>query len=649
MCGICGIVMRDSEQPVEHGLIERMTDSLVHRGPDAGDVHVDGQVALGHRRLRIIDLSERGAQPMTNEDGSVYITYNGEVYNFAELRHDLERRGHQFRSRTDTEVIVHLYEDHGPDCVAMLRGMFAFAIWNSRRRTLLLARDRIGIKPLYYHLNEGRIAFASEMRALLALPDVERQIDADAVDAYLTTLFVPGSRSVFTGVEKLPPGSYGVWQDGRFSVSRYWQPDDSPDRRRDEADLDHLQALLEDAVRARLVSDVPLGIFLSGGIDSGLVTALASRVSPDPVKTFTISFEGHELDEAPYARMVSERYGTEHTETTLSAGALSPELVVKLADHLDEPFADASTIPTFLLCEATRQQVTVALAGDGGDELFAGYQHHDSFARVADMQRRFPRAIRRVIGAIGRHVVRPGAARIGSSHMRRAAKSAEWLGLSAGELVVASTAYALGDEKRSLYGPRMADVTPDSSTLDWIESSIEGHAAEPRLATCLAASLRTALVDDMLVKVDRMSMYHALEVRVPVLDTSVVDYASTIREGALLRGGVGKRPLRRLAERLLPAELVSRPKQGFHAPLDALGSPGFSELLHDTLSESRIRDQGYFDPRAVSDLVTHFEDKRDRFRGRMSRYQVNHRLWSLFMFTLWHDRYAARPTTGVSR
>ena len=616
-----------------------MRDSLSHRGPDNAGIFTADSVGLGHRRLSIIDLTPDGAQPMANEDGSIHITYNGEVYNFLELRGDLEARGHHFRSRTDAEVVLHLYEEHGADCVHKLRGIYAFAIWDVRTRTLVLARDRIGVKPLYYHIDGNRIAFASELRALLVLPDTPRDIDLDAVDAYMGMLFVPGSRSIYRKIEKLPPASYAVWQDGKLTTEEYWNLSRTHDDKRQSVDLDDLQGRLEASIKEQLVADVPLGVFLSGGIDSGLVTALASRTSADPVKTFTVSFRGSDLDEAPYARLVSEQYGTDHTEMSLSSSEFNTDLVLKLATHFDEPFADASAIPMFLLSEMTRRHVTVALAGDGGDELFAGYDHHTSFARIVALQQKVPALLHRSVSSIGRVILGSLANVSGSERLRRYAKAADWLNLDTLHLIARTAMYWTPRDRRSLYAERMHGIDPDSCVVSWLSERCENWPVDNDISTCFYANIRTTLVDDMLVKTDRTSMYHALEVRVPVLDHRLVEYASTLRVSDLMSNGVGKLPLRRLANRLLPKELVDRPKQGFHVPLDILRNPGFSELIRDTLSIDRIRQQGFFRPESVQKAVNDYFAPDTALRGRISRYQVNHRLWSLLMFGLWYDRY----------
>lgn len=652
MCGICGVVHNDLCKPVDPGLLERMRDTLTHRGPDDAGLHVAGGVGLAQRRLSIIDLSPDGRQPMSNEDGTVWITYNGEVYNFREARRELEAKGHRFRSRTDTEVIIHLYEELGPECVTQLRGMFAFAIWDDRRKRLMLARDRLGIKPLYYHHDSKHLIFGSELRALLCHPDVPREVDPPAVDSYLSLLYVPGSQTIFRHVAKLPAGSYGIWQEGRLVLTRYWDVPKTEESGRREVDLDELQGRMEEAVRIRLVSDVPLGVFLSGGMDSSLVTALAARVSPDPVRTFTVSFQGSTLDEAPYARMVSERYGTRHTETVLGGGELSVDLVMRLAAHFDEPFADASAIPTYLLSETTRRHVTVALAGDGGDELFAGYEHHVSYERITAWQRRLPGVLRAGVAGLAETGLEPLGRMWHSHSVRRLSKAAAWVNLPPLELVARLGTYWGAEDKRRLYGPRMEGTTVGAGVASWFAERCSAWPVENDLATCLYANLRTSLCDDMLVKVDRTSMYHALEVRVPLLDHPLTEYAFTLAPGALLRDGMGKLPLRRLAERLLPRELVNRPKQGFHVPLDFLAGPAFSAFIHDALHPDRIREEGFFRPEAVAATLSAFEDRTDEFKGQVSRYQINHRLWSLLMFSLWHDAFAGEsltPAVGIAQ
>ena len=394
---------------------------------------------------------------------------------------------------------------------------------------------------------------------------------------------------------------------------------------------------------------MPLGVFLSGGIDSGLVTALAARVSPDPVKTFTISFRDTPLDESAYARQVSERYGTQHTETVLEPDALGIDLVQRLGAHFDEPFADASAIPMYLLSETTRAHVTVALSGDGGDELFAGYQLNQSYTRIAAMQSAVPRMLRPAVSATARHGIEPLARLLRSERLRRVAKAGGWVGSSPLDLIVQLGSYWVDREKRRLYGPRMKDVAIGEHAGCWMARRCGEWPVRPDLKTCLYAELRTTLADDMLVKADRMSMYHALEIRVPLLDHHVVEHAFSLDADEFLRGSTGKLPLRDLARRLLPEGLVDRPKQGFHVPLESLGGDKLASFARDTLNSDRMRRDGFFAPEAAEELIVAYEDRHERGRGNVSRYQINHRLWSLLMFTMWLDSWSGGSPSAADR
>jgi asparagine synthase (glutamine-hydrolysing) len=620
MCGIVGI--GSATQCLEPALVGAMRETLRHRGPDDAGTwqSADGQVCLGHRRLAVIDLSPGGHQPMVDGRGQLVVTFNGEIYNYRALRHDLEKRGHQFRTASDTEIILEAYRAWGSACLQQFNGMFAFCLYDAGRGCLFLARDRAGEKPLFYRHARGRLTFASELKALLADPDCPRRVDRRALDCYLAFGYVPGSLCILEGVHKLPAG-HALSYDLRTGAQRVWPYWTLPERKAgpcpDRAALvDELDGLLLDAVRLRLAADVPVGIMLSGGIDSSLVTAMAARVSARPVKTFTISFPGHPRhDEACYARLVARHFGTEHVE--LPAAAVSVELLPELACQYDEPMADSSMVPTYLVSRLIRQHATVALGGDGADELFGGYPSY-SWLRLLDRAHRvLPRAVRGLIGAC--------AARF-------------WpLGLRGRN-------YLLGLRHDIPYGVACAGLFFDSLSRRRLLAPLgrggpgpDGAAEAYKVALCqpgqsvlqqgTAVDFKTYLADDILVKVDRASMLASLEVRAPWLDPRIIELAfarvpdelrATRRESKILP--------RSLAARLLPPQLDLRRKQGFVLPMDNWFRGPWGRYMESVLmADSR----SWFN----RDLVR-------RLLARQRRGYVNgHRLFSLTMFELWRHHY----------
>jgi asparagine synthase (glutamine-hydrolysing) len=625
MCGIAGFVNRDG-RPADRGALERMTATLAHRGPDGSGAFVAGPAALGHRRLAIIDRAG-GAQPMANEDLSVWVSYNGELYNEPALRAELRARGHAFRTASDTEALVHLYEDHGPDFVGRLNGMFALALWDARRARLVLARDRMGQKPLFYaEAGDGALVFGSEPKALLAHPGVGRRLDRLGLARYLFYEYVPAPHSIWDGVRKLPAAHLLVWEGGRATVARYWRtplPSGVP-LRFDEA-AERFWDVFRAAVGRHRRADVPLGVFLSGGVDSSSVAAALTELEPAAgVRTFSIGFDDPSFDESGWAQAVARHLGTDHRERTCSAATVL-DLLPAVASWLDEPMGDASILPTHLLSRFAREEVTVVLGGDGADELLAGYP---TFAaeRAAGLFRRLPRPARSLAGqAVGRLPVDHGNLSFDfqlKQFLRGAAAPAalahqRWLGSFSGPEIAA----LLGDDADRT----LLDV--EAEHLDRAAALAPG--ADP-LTRSLALYQDTYLPEDILTKVDRASMACGLEVRAPFLDAELVDALAALPARFKYGRGRTKRLLKRAAADKLPAPILGRPKKGFGIPVARWLRGPLAALLDDLLGPDRLARQGLFRPGEVARRVReHRAGARDHRKP----------LWTLLMFQLWHDRW----------
>jgi asparagine synthase (glutamine-hydrolysing) len=623
MCGIAGFV--DSSDSAGRrwtdeasGLVHRMCRVIRHRGPDDEGVMVDNGAALGMRRLSIIDLST-GHQPIHNEDRSVWIVFNGEIYNFLELRDELERHGHRFYTATDTETIVHAYEQWGKGAIGRLRGMFGLAIWDGRTKSLLLARDRIGIKPLHYAAVGGRLYFGSEIKSLLCAPDLVQELDLAALDHYLSYLYTPPDSTIFSRISKLPPGCTLTWRDGRAEVERYWAlPPEEAFRGTEQDAVAQLEAVLTDAVRSHLISDVPLGAFLSGGIDSSLVVGLMSKISNGRVKTFSIGFDEPAFDELIHARRVAEHFGTEHHEAVVRPDAVG--ILDRLISHFDEPFADASAIPTWYVSEMARQHVTVALSGDGGDELFGGYDRYLPHARVAAFDRFSPRQARRVAAMAAAWL--PHGAR-GKNFLRH-------VGLDERGRYLDAIRFYSSDEKPALLTEdvRRAMIGSDP------EASLARHFLRFEALSWPSQMMRfdaeTYLPEDVLTKVDRMSMAHSIESRVPLLDNDVISFAASLPAAMKIKNGRRKHVLKEVAAALLPDDILARRKQGFGVPLGVWFRGNLRELFADTLLSPRSLQRGYFQPAFVRRIVAdHLAGRRDHTL----------RLWQLVIFERWLQQY----------
>jgi asparagine synthase (glutamine-hydrolysing) len=628
MCGIAGFVESSaSDAPFDpessRTLVHRMCDVIRHRGPDDEGLWAGEGVALGMRRLSIIDLST-GRQPIHNEDRTVWVVFNGEIYNFMSLRRTLEQAGHVFYTSTDTEVIVHAYEQWGTNAISMLRGMFGLAIWDTRSRTLLVARDRMGIKPMHYATVNGRLYFGSEIKSLLEAPGLSRDLDMDAVDHYLSFLYTPRDGSIFKSVRKLPPGHLLIWTRGTATIEQYWELSATEGYRGSEADaVEQLQTVLTDAVRSHLVSDVPLGAFLSGGVDSSLVVGLMNATSSGRVKTFSIGFNEPAFDELDHARRVARHFNTDHHEFVVEPDAVG--ILDKLVSHFDEPFADSSAIPTWYVSEMARRHVTVVLSGDGGDELFGGYDRYLPHPHVAAFDRYSPPGARR-IAAMAASTLPHGVR--GKNFLRHVGRD------DRGRYLDAIRFFGT-DEKPALLTMDARRRMRGFDAERQLARHFERYAQLPWPSQMMRFDAETYLPEDVLTKVDRMSMAHSIESRVPLLDNDVVAFASALPVSMKIKGGRRKHVLKEVAATMLPRDLLDRRKQGFGIPLGVWFRGHLRELFADTLLASASLQRGYFRPEFVRQLVSeHMAGKRDHTL----------RLWQLVVFERWHQQYADRQT-----
>ena len=633
MCGITGWANLDSHVPPPpgaHDLLHSMCERMVHRGPDSEGLFVSGSVALGMRRLAIIDLIT-GEQPAFNEDKSVAVILNGEIYNYRELRTELEKRGHTFRSASDTEVLPHLYEEYGDEMTRELNGMFAFALWDSKRRRLLIARDRFGEKPLYWGVFRNTLLFASEPKVLLAHPAVKPSLNLQALRHYLSFDYVPAPLSIYSGINKLPAAHKLTLEDGSVNVECYWRlsykaPDPLPS---EQEAAEHLLELMADAVRMRLVSDVPLGVLLSGGVDSSTVAALAVRASSEAVKTFSISFAEASFDESAYARGVAKFLGTDHHEERLSAN-LAANLVSEIGAWMDEPFSDPSLVPTYLLSRFTRKHVTVALGGDGGDELFAGYQMYAGH-RWAEVYKHVP-------GVMRRGLVEPlvRLLPVKTKNLSFDYKALRFVNGTKYDAVARHHVWFgsfTPEEQQQLLTPDVLQATDGE-----IYAQARAMAAEcdsDELVTQMQSiDTQLYLAEDILTKVDRASMSVSLEVRAPFLDPRVAEFAASLPRHYKLRGLKTKYILKKAVRDLVPPFVTRRGKKGFGVPVAEWLKVKLRPLARDLLSPERVRRAGVFNPEFVARLHDEHE------RG-----VANHRklLWTLLMFELWHESFVETP------
>jgi asparagine synthase (glutamine-hydrolysing) len=633
MCGIAGIISLNHTAP-DPAIVRRMCDRLVHRGPDDEGYHVRGPVALGQRRLSIIDLP-LGKQPLANEDGTVWVTFNGEIYNFQELRRQLEQAGHRFRTRSDTEVIVHAYEEFGAACVEHFRGMFAFALWDERRRTLLLARDRVGKKPLFYAQIADAFVFASELQGLLAHPAVPREVDPAAVDDYLTYGYVPAPETIFRGIYKLLPGhtlTFNIAPESGLAPALheapYWKLHYGPKLVLSEEEAaDQLLELLTEAVRLRLVADVPLGALLSGGIDSSIVVALMARLSSRPVQTFSIGFAEQDFNELPFARRVAEHCGTEHHELIVEARAV--DVLPVLVRHYGEPFADSSAVPSYYVSRLTHQHVTVALNGDGGDESFAGYERYLG-ARLARRLQALPRWVRAGMGRTAACLIPDALPR--RSRLRQARRFLEAASLTPAQRYLRWMCLFTPQQKADLYSSEYREVVGDHQMQGWLPSLLEddSNGAVDLVDRLLSADVRSYLPYDLLVKMDIAAMANSLETRSPFLDHQVMAFAARLPAQYKIQGTTLKYLLKQIGRRILPPEVLNRRKMGFGVPVSRWLREELRPLLEDVLLAPQARLCTYLNRVTLARLV------RDHGAGTQDH---SFQLWALLWLELWHREF----------
>ncbi len=625
MCGIVGIVHRE-DRPVDAELLGRMNDAIYHRGPDEDGVYLNGRVGLAMRRLAIIDL-KGGQQPITNEDRTVWIVFNGEIYNFKELKKRLEDLGHTFKTNCDTEAIVHAYEQYGTDCPKHLRGMFAFAIWDERKGELFLARDRVGKKPILYSYINGHFVFGSEFSALLKHPEVGREVDREAIHHYLTFMCVPAPLTAYRDIRKLEPGHFlRFTRDGEIKTERYWQPDFSKKVKLTEEEAgERVVAILRDAVRVRLMSEVPLGAFLSGGIDSSTVVALMSEVSATPVKTFSIGFEEQDFSELHHARRVAEHVGAEHHEFIVRPDAM--EVLPTLVEHYGEPYADSSAIPTYYVSRETRRHVTVALNGDGGDECFAGYERYAAM-RLSERYRKLP-------GLLRDNIIEQAVGLLPSSELKRSRvrdlkRFLRAASLPPVERYLRWVSVLDGRAKTELYTDDFLRETAADDSARWLAPWFAKANGAGVVDASLLADTMTYLPNDLLVKVDIASMAVSLEARSPFLDHHVIEFAASLPEGLKLRGLTTKYLLKKALKKLLPAQNLTRGKMGFGVPVGHWFRGEMQGFLRENLLSEQSARRGYFKPEAVRRMVE------EHTEGRLDH---THRLWTLLMLELWFQRF----------
>lgn len=628
MCGIAGKLYLDGERPVDPDRVQRMMDVIAHRGPDGDGKYVVGPVGLGHRRLSIIDLST-GGQPICNEDGSVWITFNGEIYNYQELRRGLVQRGHSFRSDSDTEVIVHLWEDYGIQCVEHLQGMFAFGIWDVRQKSLFLARDRVGIKPVYYCQTEKALIFASEIKALLVDPDVQRTISPASIDRFLTYLYLPGNRTLFEHVRKLEPGHYLLCRNGSVVIKQYW--DLSFDERSEWANIDEaaeaLNSLLRETVKSHMISDVPVGFLASGGVDSTALLSYAVEETDTPIQTFTVGFSGGVIDERPYARLASKRFGTSHHEISVSAQdfrAFLPHYVW----HMEEPVCEPPGIALYYVSKMAREHVKVLLSGEGGDEAFGGYpeyKNYVAFERGKRMTRPVQGLTRMVLGLAAR-----------TTSLKRLRKYAAFVDLNLQDYYysrVTSPDDYFNTHKPWLYSAQFAAAVNGSGASEVTKRLFRQTANQHPLNRMLYVDTKTWLPDDLLIKADKITMATSLELRVPFLDHKVLEFAARLPIGFKVRGRETKRVLKRAFRHRLPAEILTRKKAGFPVPYGMWLTSDLREMVMDTVLSGKALSRDYFRRQAIEAALS----------PGAPQSACSREIFSLLILELWHCQFADGP------
>ena len=632
MCGICGKLYFNSMRKADQNIISAMASVLNHRGPDDHGIYVDGPVGIGHQRLSIIDVSSAGHQPMSNEDGSIWIVFNGEIYNFEELRLELQGKGHVFASHTDTETIIHLYEEEDTDCLNRLRGMFAFAIWDGRKQRLFIARDRVGKKPLVYTVTDDAVIFASEIKALIQDPSVTAAVDCEALHHYLTYQYVPSPWTMFKGIRKLPPAHSLVVQQGNITTRQYWHLSYAQKLTLPALDdyVDQFMAVFTEAVKIRLRSDVPLGAFLSGGIDSSATIAVMSQLTNRPIKTFSIGFDVSEYNETSFAAMVAKKFNTDHTEFIVNPDAIS--ILPKLVWHYNEPFADSSAIPTYYVSKLTREHVTVALNGDGGDESFAGYERYIA-DKLAGYYEKIPclareHIIKRSLSLIPHQEKR-------SSFFRRLKRFVNGISEKAERRYVRWICGFDNEMKNDLYSAAFAEKIATIDSVDLIVNWYAKADASDFLDKTLFVDIMSYLPDDLLVKVDIASMANSLEARSPFLDHKLMEFAAALPPHLKLNGIQSKYILKKAFSSVLPRSVLYRKKMGFGVPIDRWLRNELKELTYQILLEKRTVERGLFKEQAVRMLID---------EHMLKRADNSYRIWALLFLELWYRMFIDKST-----
>ncbi len=623
MCGICGLI-NSNQRDIDSEELLSMTRILAHRGPDDEGTFIDKNVGLGVRRLKVIDL-ETGHQPIHNEDESIWIVFNGEIYNYKELRQKLEKRGHSFYTKTDTEVIIHLYEEKGADCVLDLNGMFAFCLWDKRKKTLILARDRLGIKPLYYSsLNEGFI-FASEIKSILKIPGFNRSLDWQALDDYLSYLYIPEPRTIFKQIKKLPPGYILTYREGKVEIFSYWDFEyKDAQQEKEEYFCERLEDLLTTSIKRRLMSDVPLGVFLSGGLDSSILVGLMSQIGLKEIKTFSLGFDTPSYNELAFAKRVAEHFNTKHREFMVRPDAV--HLLPKMINYLDEPFADSSIIPTFLISQLAKREITVALAGGGGDELFGGYlwtAREESLNRYRQLPLFMKRTLRKFFNS-------DNSFKRGDDLKSKISRFLEDTTSSALEGYKRRVSCFSDALKDRLYSLELRENIKDTEEADILKQYYERYKSERPINKMLYTDTRMYLPGDELTKIDRMSMANSLEVRVPFLDHEIVEFAATIPLKYKIRGGITKYIEKKAFRRLLPPQILRQRKHGFSIPIHQWFRGELKGFADEILLSKNLEKRKLFNPQIIQQLLEEHQS---------GRQNLGHHIWALLVFELWAERY----------
>jgi len=631
MCGICGKIATDKEHSVRPAIVRRMMDALYHRGPDDEGIYVDARAVLGHRRLSIIDLNT-GHQPISNEDGTIWIVYNGEIYNFRELKEQLAQGGHVFSTNTDTEVIVHLYEQYGEECVSRLRGMFAFAIWDQRKQRLFLARDRVGIKPLYYVVTGDSLIFASEIKALLVDPSVKREVDSEVIDIFLTHLYIPGSDTLIRGIKRVPPGHYLIFENGKVKLNQYWDLQFANNSRNGNAKLaaEELTDLLRKTIEDHMISDVPVGILLSGGVDSTGVLSFVVEQNDREVKTFTIGFDGEQFeDERVYARIAAQRFRSEHHEMTITPRDFL-EFLPNYVWHMEEPVCEPPAVALYYVSKMAREHVKVLLSGEGGDEAFGGYQNYRNMLwleRLKQMGQTWQGVGKRIFSECAR-----------VSRLRRFEKYSFMMNAPLEDYYYSRTAGPFSFFNRSkpeMYSKEFGEKVRNGCSTRYVHALFAHMAGKPLLDKMLYVDTKTWLPDDLLIKADKITMANSLELRVPLLDHRLLEFAAGLPASYKVRNFTTKYILKRALDGRIPEEIVNRRKTGFPIPVESWFKNELKDFVRGILTDRRTLERGYFDKSFLQALI----DDSSRSGDHVPE------MFCLLTLELWHRCFIDAPAT----